>query len=78
MAAANMLAQRIHAESEKALNEHAREALLRPKTDHDPAFAYGEVCGFQKGMTTAFQLVQQLLNDEDQRNERRPEPTEFD
>lgn len=78
MAIASILAQRIAAVSEEALNEHARQALLRPKTDVDPAFAFGEICGFQKGMTTAFQLVLQVLEDEDKRNERRPEPDTFD
>lgn len=57
--------------------EHARQALLKPKTEGDMTFNYGSAVGFQKGLEHALAKIKEIYA-EDRARERIEEPTEFD
>lgn len=57
--------------------EHARAAVRRPSDGVDIPFAYGVAVGHDEAFTIALQLLDQIVKEDQDREQRRVEPTKF-
>lgn len=57
--------------------DHALASLAKPRTDTDPRFAYGVVCGFQQGLEHALDVIKAVLTEDEESAKRKPEPSSY-